>query len=111
MILAILPDTSKTESLLNNLSEADFNLDDVSVMMQDIALRDRIAQDTGPLKGVLPTKLAPAWKKAGASKDVAQKCSDAISQGKILVAMNVDPKYQPAALQMFKDMSAEILQE
>lgn len=111
MILAILSDTSKTESLLNNLAEADFNLDDVSVLMQDVAMRDRIAQDTGPLKGVMPTKLEAAWQQAGTPRDVAQKCSDAINHGKIVVAMKVDPKYQPAALQMFKDMSAEIVQE
>ncbi len=111
MILAILSDTSKTESLLNNLSEADFNLDDVSVLMQDSALRDKIAQDTGPLKGLKPAQLPDALKKAGKSKGTAQHCSDAVHDGKVLVVMNVDPKYEQAAREMFKDMSAEILEE
>jgi hypothetical protein len=111
MILAILPDTSKTESLLNNLSEADFNLDDVSVVMQDVALRDKIAKDAGPLKGMKPADVSSALKKAGRSKGAAQRASDSIKQGKVLVVMNVDPKYEQAARESFTDMSAEFLED
>ncbi len=111
MILAILPDVSKTESLLNNLSEADFKLEDVSVVMFDMAMRDKIAQDAGPLKGVKPAQVSGALKTAGKPESIAQQCLDAIKQGKVLVAMDVDPKYQQAALEMFKDMSAQILEE
>ena len=111
MILAILADASKVESLLNNLSEADFDINDVSVIMQDLQMRDKIARDAGPLKGTKPPQLSKALKKAGRSADITQQCYDAISQGKVLVAMDVDPKYQPAALEMFRDMAAEILEE
>jgi hypothetical protein len=109
MILAIVPDSSKAESLLNNLSEADFDLKDVSVIMQDTVLRNKIAQDTGPLKGVLPAQLSSGLNKASIAKDAAQRCTDAVKQGKVVVAMQVDPKYEAAAREMFKDVSAEIL--
>ncbi len=109
MILAILPDTSKTESLLNNLSEADFDINNVSVIMQDVGLRDKIAKDTGPLKGIKPAKLSAGLKKAGASPDAIQRSTDAIQHGQVLVAMQVDPKYEQAARQMFSDMSAQML--
>jgi hypothetical protein len=109
MILAVLPDTSKTESLLNNLSEADFDINDVSIIMKDVGLRDKIAQDTGPLKGMKPAQLSGGLKKAGLAPDAVQKSTEAVKNGKVLVAMKVDPKYEQAARQMFSDMSAEML--
>ncbi len=109
MILAILPDASKAETLLNNLSEADFDLNDVSVVMQDVATRDKIAKDTGPLKGTKPERVMDGLKKAGASPEGAHRGAEAVKAGKVLVAMKVDPKYEQAARQMFGDMSAEML--
>ncbi len=111
MIIAILPDASTTEILLNNLSEADFNLNDVSVIMQDQALRNKITQDVGPLKGTGPDQLGASLKKAGASSAASKKASDAVAHGKVLVAMTVDPKYEQAAHQMFQDMSAQFLED
>ncbi len=110
MILAILPDASKAETLLNNLSEADFNISDVSVVMQDVATRDKIAKDTGPLKGTKPAQLAHNLKDAAIAPALAQQCSDAVKSGKVLVAMKVDPQDEQAAREMFTDMSAEIVQ-
>lgn len=110
MILAILPDASKVETLLNNLSEADFNLKDVSVIMQDAAARDQIAKDAGPLQGAKPAQLAEALKKAGVSGASAQRLFDAVKSGKAVVAMKVDPKYEQAAREMFTDMSAEVVE-
>lgn len=111
MILAILPDTSKTESLLNSLSEADFDLNDVSVLMQDIALRNKIAKDVGPLRGTQPGKLAEAVQKQGISADGARRCTDALTNGKIIVAMKVDDKYRKSAEEMFTDHSAELIKD
>ena len=110
MILAILADTSKIETLLNNLSEADFDINDVSVVMQDVDTRDKIAKDIGPLKGAKPAQLSAALKKAGASPASTERGVDAVKSGKALVAMEVDPRYEQSAREMFTDMSAEILQ-
>ena len=109
MILAILPDASTAEQLLNNLSEAEFDLNDVSVMMQDTTTRNKIAKDAGPLKGVLPMQTAMSLKATGAPPDAVQRAQDAIKNGKVVVAMKIDPKYETAAREMFKDMSAEVL--
>ena len=111
MILAILPDASKAESLLNNLSEADFDIRNASVIMQDIATRDKIAKDAGPLKGAKPAQLSDALKKAGASAASIQQATDAVQAGKVLVALKIDPKYEQSALEMFTDASAEILEK
>lgn len=110
MILAIVPDASRAESLLNSLSEADFDLKDVSVVMQDVKTRNTIAKDAGPLKGRQPADLASALQALGVSKENAQRCADAMSKGKVVVAMKVDPKYDSAARQTFADHAAEIVQ-
>ncbi|MGE5073482.1 MAG: hypothetical protein ACM3MF_08650 [Anaerolineae bacterium] len=111
MILAVLPSSADAETLLNNLSEAEFDLKDVSVVMKDVATRKKIAPDAGPLKVAVPAKLPNTLIAAGHTNDVAERSKEAVQAGKVLVAMNVDPKYKAAALEMFKDMSAEILQE
>ncbi len=110
MILAILPDAAKAETLLNNLSEAEFDLNDVSVVMHDVNMRDKIAKDAGPLQGTKPEQLSAALQKAGVLKDHAQHCADAVAHGKAVVAMKADPKVAPAAREMFQDMSAEIVE-
>ena len=110
MIIGIIPDASTAEILLNNLSEADFDLNDVSIIMQDVDTRNKIAKDGGPLKGAKPAQLAAALKKAGASPASIQRGAEAVKSGKPLVAMKVDPKYEHAAREMFTDMSAEILE-
>ncbi len=110
MIVAILPDASKAETLLNNLSEADFDLNDVSVILHDPVMRNKIAQDAGPLRGVMPDQLSTALLKAGVSAKDVQQCADAVAHGKAVVAMKVDPKYESSAREMFQDMSADIVE-
>ncbi len=109
MICAILPDVFSTETLLNNLSEADFDLKEVSVIMQDIAQRDKIAKDLGPLQGVELKKLDEALIKAGMSEEGAGKCRDSITNGQVLVVMNVAEEYLAAAMEMFQDHSARLI--
>ncbi len=110
MIVAILPDPTKAESLMNNLSEADFDLNDVSVIMKDAGLKNKIAPDAlGPLKGVMAPQLGSALQTAGLPKDSIQQCEDAVAQGKAVVVMKIDPKYEASARQMFEDVSAEIV--
>jgi hypothetical protein len=109
VILAILPDPTKAEGLLNNLSEADFDLNDVSVIMKDTTLRNKLAPDAGPMRGVMAPQLSSALRNAGVSPDQVQRCEEAIARGQAVVAMKVDAKYEAAARQMFEDISAQIL--
>ncbi len=106
MIIAAIPNSSYAESLLDNLSEADFNLANVSVIMRDPKTRDAIAQDAGPLKGTsfadLPTKLT----QVGLSKQDAQSLIDAVAKGQALIAMNAPKGSEQAAIEMMHDQSA-----
>ncbi len=111
MILAILPDISKAETLLNNLAEADFDLKDVSVVTKDPGLRDKIAKDLGPLKGVEAVRLIDALVKAGFSNSGAKSCHVALMDGRVVIAMEIKEEYRQAAQEMFQDQSAQIIKE
>lgn len=111
MIVGIIPDASTAEILLNNLSEADFNLADVSLIMRDQKLRNKIAKDKGPLKGVHYDEISTHLTQAGLSAQEAQVYQDAVAQGKVLVAMNTAPDTTQAAKEMFADQSGESIQE
>ena len=111
MIVAILPDASQTESLLNNLSEADFNLNDVSVIMQDAKVRNAIAKDIGPLKNVASKQVAGELRKVGLSQPAADRCQLAIEAGHVLVVMDVAKQYLAAAQEMFQDHSAQLIKD
>ncbi len=111
LIVGIIPDASTAEILLNNLSEADFNLDDVSLIMRDQMLRNKIAKDTGPLKGVRYDQVSACLVQAGLSAQDAQAYQDAVAQGQVLAAMKTAPDVTAAAKEMFADQSGESIKE
>ncbi len=111
LIVGIIPDASTAEILLNNLSEADFNLADISLIMRDQKLRDKIAKDTGPLKGVRYNQVSARLVRAGLSAQDAQAYQNAVTQGKVLAAMKTAPDVTEAAKEMFADQSGESIKE
>jgi len=111
MIYCILPNGSTAEILLNNLSEADFDLSQASVIMKDLKQRNAIAPDGGPLKGTNPENVTEKLIELGFSPGDARLYQDKVSQGKVLFAMTVEPESQPAAIEMFQDHSAELIKE
>jgi hypothetical protein len=109
LLIAILPNTSTVETLLNNLSEADFDLAQVSVVMSDPKLRDAIATDAGPLKGARLENLPGKLVQAGLPQADAKPYADAITQGKVLVAIAAPAESLPAAKEMLQDHSAQLI--
>ena len=110
MILGLLPDVSNVGTLLSNLSEADFDVADVSVIMKDVKQRNAVARDRGPLKGATMKNLAGRLIQAGLSEDKAKLCTDALAQGQVLIAMAVSPESEPAAKEMLQDHSAKLVE-
>ena len=111
MIVGIIPDAFAAETLLNNLSEADFNLADVSLIMVDKELRDKVAEDTGPLRGLRHDQISTFLVQAGLSAQEAQVYQSAVDQGKVLAAMKIASDLIEAAKEMFADQSGESIQE
>ncbi len=109
MIISIIEKVSDAESLLNSLNEAEFDLGDVSVLMANTKERDKIAGDTGPLKGVTPSQLAEKLKQLGLAEKETKSCADAVNNGKIVVVMNVLADYSAAAEEIFQDHSASLI--
>lgn len=109
MVIGIIQDSSTTEGFLNNLSEADFKLRNVSVIMSDPKLRDAIAKDTGPFRGItlntLPTKLG----KIGIPATDTQPYVDAVTNGRVFVVVQTPKSSAQAAAEMFNDVKAELV--
>ena len=109
MVIGILPDAEATESLLNNLSEAEFDLAGVSVLMRDAKQRAAIAGDAGPFKGAQVSDLASYLAQTGlAARDIGPYC-DAVNQGKVLVAIAGPKAAEPAAREMLQDHGAQLI--
>ncbi len=109
MVIGIVPDTSKTETLLNNLSEADFKLSNVSVITSDPKQRDAIASDAGPFKGVTAANLPSKLAQHGVSTSDANAYRDAVMKGGVFVAIASSKGTDSAAMDMLNDYSPQLL--
>jgi hypothetical protein len=109
LVIGILLKSAHAEVLLSNLAEADFDLKDVSVIMRDIKARNAIAKDAGPFKGIAPSDLSAKLAHFGLSEQDVKVCTDAVSQGKVLVGITCAQASESAAVEMFKDHSAEFI--
>lgn len=110
-IIGIIPTASAAEILLNNLAEVEFDLADVSVVMRDLKTRDALTTDAGPLKGIQPDSLIDRLSGLGLSQEKIQNCSDAVAQGKVLVALACSSPMHATIIEMLKDHSAQIIEE
>lgn len=109
MLIAVIPSASTVETLLSNLSEADFDLRQVSVVMLDLKVRTAIAKDSGPLKGATLKNIASRLAKAGLPEPDAKPYVDAVAGGLVLVAIAPPPESEEAAREMLQDHSAQLI--
>lgn len=109
MILAILKNISSAETLLNNLSEADFDLNEVSIIWSGSEKGNALGQDAGPLKGIKPKGVGEALIGLGVSQEGAKICQDAVINKNILLVMNVAEEYRPAAEETLRDHESQIV--
>jgi hypothetical protein len=109
MVIGILPDAATTETLLNNLAEAEFDLADVSVVMRDCKQRDTIADDAGPLRGALPDRLAEHLTRAGLTTIETTGYVEAVRHDQVLVAIATTPLTTAAAREMLSDHTAQLI--
>jgi hypothetical protein len=109
MILLAVFVPSSVETLLNNLSEADFELADVSLVLTDQKKRDAIAQDAGPLKGATPANLPARLTQVGVPQPDAAFYAENVARGQALVALNVKKETEHPAVEMFQDYNPQHL--
>ncbi len=110
MVIGVLPDAAATETLLNNLAEAEFDLANVSVLMCDVKQRAAIASDTGPLQGVDWRQLAQRLVEAGLARAEAQQYADAVEHGRVLIAIAASASVEPVAYEILHDHAAQLIQ-
>ena len=107
MIIGLLPDELTTETLLNNLAEAEFNLQDVSVIRRDHQSFAVESDTGGPLKGKPLVKLADRLAEAGLARPDAQLYVEAVQRGEVLVAIAVPKSLAAVAREMLQDHDAQ----
>ncbi len=110
MLVALMPDVAATETLLNNLAEAEFDLHTVSVVMREAKQRAAIAEDTGPLKGLAADRLAEHLTRAGLAAPQAAEYAAAVQHGQILIAIDVPESLTAVAREMLRDHNAKHIQ-
>ncbi len=110
MFIALIANSLSAETLLNNLSEADFNLDDVSIVMQNHKEQLALLKEGGPLKGARLWGLVYRLKRAGYSQTDIDLCTNNLKAGKVLVAMEVTTDLEAAAKEMFLDQQAQMIE-
>ncbi len=103
MVIGMVPNISKAETLLNNLSEADFDLSECSVIANDVKQRNAIASDSGPFKGTAATGLLGELVRLGLAKAAAKAYADAVRKGGVFVAISSPKDSESAAMDMLKD--------
>ena len=107
MVIGLIPTSANAETLLNNLSEADFAAADISVIMADLKARDAISNDAGPFKGVKAGALAAKLQKAKLAAKDAKLYQDGVLGGKVFVAIRTAKASEAAASEMLKDHQGE----
>jgi hypothetical protein len=107
MIIGLLPNVVTTETFLNNLAEAEFNLQDVSVIQRDMKSPAAGGAADGPLKGTPIAELADRLAQAGVAPPDAQLYVEAIERGRVLVAIAVPKSIEAVAREMLQDHEAQ----
>ena len=110
MIVGLLSDAATTETLLNNLAEAEFDLHHVSVVMRDAKQRAAITEEAGPLQGTGVDGLTQHLTQVGFSPHAADAYAAAVRDGKVLVAIDVPEPLAAAAREMLNDHDAQLIQ-
>ena len=108
MVIGIVT-SSSVESLLNNLSETGFDKKQISLVMHDVQLRNTIADDVGPFKGVTLATLPQRLAELGLSSAEVKTWTDAVAHAKVLVVIACSLQGEPTAAEMLKDASAEFI--
>jgi hypothetical protein len=109
MVIAILQDAAKTESLLNNLAEAEFDLEHISVLMRDPNQRNIIADDVGPLKGTKLSNVGEGLTRLGLGQQEITTYLKALNQGQVLVVIDTSLEAEPTAHEMLHDHAAQLV--
>lgn len=87
IVLGIIP-VADAETAINNLSEADYDEKDISLVMRDVKTARLIIDDYGPLNNTNPSNIGAKLTELGVSKDSQKSYSEALENGKALLAIS-----------------------
>jgi len=109
MVLGAIANSSEAETLLNNLSEADFKPNQISVTMQEEKSVKQITDVSGPLTGdfrLVINKL----KRLGISPADIKSYEGIVNSGGVVVTISAGPSTDESAQEMLEDVNASNIQ-
>lgn len=107
IILGIIPSLNNAESLINNLVEADYSEDNISLVSQDTETARKIIDDSGPLEGSDMDNISQYLSGFGLPQDEIDVYRQALASGKSLISLSCPPPSAGAAVEIFNDYDCE----
>lgn len=107
IVIGILPDSNTVQTALDNLAEADFDENDISIVMKDKKKASTIAKDAGPLEGSSIENIDRKLKDLGMSVNEISAYYEALEKGKVLIAIRTENDTIGAAEEMLKDYNIQ----
>ena len=107
MVLGLFQNVIDAEIALNNLSEADFNSQDISVIMEDIQAVKRIADVSGALTGTLDQNETQRLQKLGFTQGEVDNFQASLKVGGVIISIKAGPDSDKAAQEILADQKAQ----
>ena len=103
MVIGLLKDPQTAEETLTNLSEAEFDSKDISVLAKNTTVAHRIANPAGPFEKVKSGDIGSRLELEGVSSTLATTFQEEVNSGGILVVIDGEPAADDVAEEMLKE--------
>ncbi|MGI8419212.1 MAG: hypothetical protein ACR2LN_01055 [Candidatus Levyibacteriota bacterium] len=101
--------SSSAETAINNLTEADFDEKNISLVMKDEQSARKIIDAYGPLKDTSVSTLPQALQRLGMQKAQSDHIIQAVVAGKALIAIQTPQEAVDAAKEMLNDYNVTLM--
>ncbi len=109
-VTGLFADTSDAEGALDNLDEADFGAESVSVVAADPHAAATLSDAPGPLGRIGPPELLAHLLQLGLGSAQFQVYADALKQGAICLVLFAPPGSEQSAAEIMTDQKASHVQ-
>ncbi len=112
MIIGIFTQVDDAEICLNNLAEADFQSNNISVVMKDPEEAKKISYTSGEFTGLSTDELIDRLIKLGLSKKNAKRYKDTLEDGGVFIAVaTANSDQEKAVEEILKDQDGKLIKK
>ena len=111
MVSGLFSDQGSAEVVLNNLYEASYSLENVSVVAQDPNLSVDLNEFDGPLGRQLNQSVENSLENAGLSLEDIEYYKEEVDKGSILIVLNTGVETDHNAVEIFQTSNGSYIKE